>query len=111
MDIPKRVQLGFEMNRNNALCIRGYSFLEEPVCGFIQYVLKGSDITKTSEENNFDLDKVAMNYLLHDHKSPLSIIMHQADLHSEIQYHEDIINAFKAGYELGIQKAQKGGDK
>jgi hypothetical protein len=33
--------------------------------------------------------------------------MHEVDLKLEMQYHKDIKNAFKAGFELGL-KAQKG---
>ena len=63
----------------------------------------------TYETKDVDLDKEARNYLLNEHKSPLSAVFHQTDLHSEIQYHEDIENAFKAGLKLGlkIQKVDK----
>jgi len=53
------------------------------------------------------LDKSARNYLLNEHKSPLNEVWHQCDLKVEMQYHQDIENAYKAGFELGI-KAQKG---
>ena len=62
----------------------------------------------TLEVKEVDLDKEARHYLLYEHESPLSTIMHEIDLLIEMQYHRDIENAFKAGYELGIQKAQKG---
>lgn len=55
-----------------------------------------------------DLEKEARHYLLHEHESILSTILHQMDLRTEMQYHKDIENAFKAGFELGIQQAQKG---
>lgn len=39
----------------------------------------------------------AREYLLKDHVSPLNDIMHQADLKAEMQYHQDIENAFVKG--------------
>ena len=60
----------------------------------------------TLEVKEEDLDKEARHYLLHEHESPLPTILHQMDLRTEMQYHKDIENAFKAGYELGL-KAQK----
>ena len=62
----------------------------------------------TLEVKDVDLDKEARHYLLNKHLSPLNEVMHQADLNAEMQYHKDIENAFKAGFELGIQKAKKG---
>ena len=66
-----------------------------------QLLLKEVDLVEV------DLDKEARHYLLHEHTSPLSAVFHQTDLRIEMQYHKDIENAFKAGYELGL-KAQKG---
>ena len=60
----------------------------------------------TLEAKEVDLDESARNYLLHEHISPLNAILHQADLKAEIQYHKDIENAYKAGFELGL-KSQK----
>lgn len=54
-----------------------------------------------------DLDESARYYLLHEHISPLNEVLHQADLKVEMQYHKDIEDAYKAGFELGL-KAQKG---
>ena len=45
----------------------------------------------------------ARHYLLHEHRSPLNDIMHQADLNAEKQYCTDIENAYLAGY----QQAEK----
>jgi hypothetical protein len=56
-----------------------------------------------------DLDKSARCYLLNEHKSPLNEVLHQCDLKTEMQYHQDIENAYKAGFELGL-KAMKGGE-
>jgi PleD family two-component response regulator len=64
----------------------------------------------TLEVKEVDLEKEARHYLLNKHLSPLNEVMHQADLKDEMQYHSDIENAFKAGYELGV-KAIKGGEK
>ena len=75
------------------------------------YIGKVLDIINTLEVKEVDLDKEARHYLLHKHLSPLSEVMHQADLKAEMQYHKDIENAFKAGFRLGISvsyKAQKG---
>ena len=54
-----------------------------------------------------NLDESARHYLLHEHLSPLNNILHKADLKTELQYHTDIENAFKAGFGLGL-KTQKG---
>lgn len=61
----------------------------------------------TLEVKEVDLDESARNYLLHEHVSPLNEIFHQADLKAEMQYHKDIENAFKAGYELGMAERNK----
>ena len=60
----------------------------------------------TLEVKEVDLDKETTHYLLYEHRSPLNEIIHKADLKSEMQYHKDIENAFKAGFELGL--SQKG---
>jgi len=57
----------------------------------------------TLEVKEVDLDKEARHYLLYEHKSPLLRIMHEIDLLIEMQYHKDIENAFKAGFELGLK--------
>ena len=64
----------------------------------------------TLEAKEVDLDESARHYLLHEHISPLNEVLHQADLKVEMQYHEDIEKAFKAGFERGL-KEQKGGEK
>ena len=61
----------------------------------------------TLEVKEVDLDESARNYLLHEHVSPLNEIFHQADLKAEMQYHKDIENAFKAGFELGMTVSDK----
>ena len=61
----------------------------------------------TFEVKEVDLDESARHYLLHEHTSPLNEILHKADLKVEMQYHKDIEDAYKAGFELGL-KAQKG---
>lgn len=68
----------------------------------VEYIRK--DALKVKE---VDLEKETIHYLLYEHRSPLNEIMHKADLKSEMQYHKDIENAYKAGFELGL-KAQKG---
>ena len=50
-----------------------------------------------------DLDESARHYLLHEHISPLNEVLHQADLKVEMQYHKDIEDAYKAGFELGLK--------
>ena len=62
----------------------------------------------TLEVKEVNLDESARHYLLHEHISPLNEVLHQADLKAEMQYHKDIEDAYKAGFELGL-KAQKGG--
>jgi len=46
-----------------------------------------------------DIEDAARDYLLNEHRSPLTAVMHQADLKAEMVYHEDIEKAFKAGVE------------
>ena len=50
-----------------------------------------------------DLEKESMNYLLNEHKSPLTKVMHGVDLGTEMQYHKDIQDAFKAGYNKAME--------
>ena len=88
----------YDRNRSN-----GYI----DICDEMDYILSFLD---TLEVKEVDLNKEARHYLLHEHKSPLSAVFHQTDLHSEMQYHKDIENAFKAGFELGL-KIQKGGEE
>ncbi len=61
----------------------------------------------TLEVKEVDMDRAARHYLLHEHKSPLNEIFHQADIKAEMQYHKDIENAFKAGFELGLKVQSK----
>ena len=61
----------------------------------------------TLEVKEVDLDESARHYLLHEHISPLNEVLHQADLKAEMQYHKDIEDAYKAGFELGLN-AKKG---
>ena len=69
------------------------------------YALKNK--LNTLEVKEVDLEKETTHYLLYEHRSPLNEIMHKADLKFEMQYHKDIENAFKAGFELSF-KVQKG---
>lgn len=55
-----------------------------------------------------DLEKESMNYLLNEHKSPLTKVMHGVDLWTEMQYHKDIQDAFKAGYNKAMEEYVKG---
>ena len=57
----------------------------------------------TLELKEVDLDESARHYLLHEHISPLNEVLHQADLKVEMQYHKDIEEAYKAGFELGLK--------
>lgn len=74
--------------------------------GFSQFntaynnVLESIDTIETKE---VDLDESARHYLLHEHISPLNEVLHQADIKVEMQYHKDIKNAYKAGFELGLK--------
>ena len=65
------------------------------------------EFIRTLEVKEVDLDKSARHYLLHEHISPLNEVLHQADLKVEMQYHKDIEDAYKAGFELGLKA--KGG--
>ena len=78
-----------------------------------QAVISGGDAgvtlaKDTRYKENFELKEVDLNesarhYLLHEHTSPLNELLHQADLKVEMQYHKDIENAYKAGFELGLK--------
>lgn len=84
---------------------------ESHECGAFHDICLYEDIRSfldTIEAKEVDLEKAARYYLLHEHLSPLSNILHQANLKTELQYHTDIENAFKAGFELGLKAAQKG---
>ena len=70
----------------------------------MDYILSFLD---TLEVKEVDLDESARYYLMHEHISPLNEVLHQADLKAEMQYHKDIEDAYKAGFELGIKT--KGG--
>ena len=59
--------------------------------------------TDTIEAKKVDIETSTRHYLLNEHKSPLNEVFHQADLKVEMQYHADIENAFKAGFELGLK--------
>ena len=59
-------------------------------------------IDKKKKKKEVDLDESARHYLLHEHISPLNEVLHQADLKVEMQYHKDIEDAYKAGFELGL---------
>lgn len=59
------------------------------------------------ESKEVNLDESARHYLLHEHISPLNEVFNQLDIKAEMQYHKDIEDAYKAGFELGL-KAQKG---
>lgn len=65
------------------------------------------DFVNTLEVKDVDLDEYARHYLLYEHISPLNGVLHQADIKVEMQYHKDIEDAYKAGFELGL-KAKKG---
>lgn len=60
-------------------------------------------LVESLETKEVDLEKFARNYLLHEHISPLNEVLHQADLKVEMQYHKDIEDAYKAGFELGLK--------
>lgn len=61
------------------------------------------DFLDTLEVKQVDLDESARHYLLHEHISPLNEVLHHADLKVEMQYHKDIEDAYKAGFELGLK--------
>jgi hypothetical protein len=54
--------------------------------------------THPFRKNNKDLDELSTQYLLNEHRSPLNDIMHKVDLKTEMQYHKDIQDAYKAGF-------------
>ncbi len=68
-------------------------------------------LVESLEVKEVNLDKEVRHYLLHEHKSPLSTIMHQIDMHIETQYNVDIENAFRSGFGLGLKVSKKGGEE
>lgn len=60
-------------------------------------------LVESLEVKDVDLDKESMNYLLNEHKSPLTKVMHGVDLWTEMQYHKDIQDAFKAGFKKAVE--------
>lgn len=76
------------------------SDLVEGVQDFKDDLLMKLETLKTKE---VDLEKETTHYLLYEHRSPLNEIMHKVDIKAEMQYHKDIENAFKAGFELGLK--------
>jgi hypothetical protein len=81
----------YDRNRSN-----GYI----DVCNEIDEILSFLDTLEVKEVN---LDESARHYFLHEHISPLNEVLHQAYLKVEMQYHKDIEDAYKAGFELGIK--------
>ena len=97
--------------------------IKDRICSYQEYIDSGYNYEdrkqeledlllsiNTLEVKEVDLEKETTHYLLYEHRSPLNEIMDKADLKSEMQYHKDIENAFKAGFELGrsvSNKAQK----
>lgn len=69
----------------------------------LEFIYSNKKTEESLEVKVVDLEKEAKHYLLHEHSSPLTEIMHQADLKAEMQYHKDIENAFKRGFELGLK--------
>ncbi len=60
-------------------------------------------LIESLEVKEVNLDESARHYLLHEHISPLNEVLHHADLKVEMQYHKDIEDAYKAGFELGLK--------
>ena len=71
--------------------------------GYVTSCEKILSFLNTLEVKEVDLDESARHYLLHEHISPLNEVLHQADIKAEMQYHKDIENAYKAGFELGLK--------
>lgn len=76
-----------------------YEPFTDEVFGRIQSLkeLKSYIDSLQEEPVSEDLDEAARHYLLNEHKSPLNTVFHNADIKSEMQYHTDIENAYKAG--------------
>ena len=60
--------------------------------GFLGKVVNIISNTLTTIDEQ-EIKNKARHYLLYEHSSPLSEIMHQADIKAEMQYHKDIENA------------------
>ena len=55
------------------------------------------------ETKDVYVEELSRKYLLHEHISPLTEIFHKADLKTEMQYHKDIENAYKAGFKEAMK--------
>jgi len=49
----------------------------------------------------------ARKYLLKDHSSPLTNILHQCSLQVEMQYHRDIETAYQEGAKWGMEQGDR----
>ena len=87
----------------------GYKSYDEHRCDdcTVDFYNEFLEIIDTLETKEVDLDKSARNYLLNEHKSPLNEVFHQCDLKTEMQYHQDIENAYKAGFEFGLKQKEE----
>lgn len=82
---------------------------EHPDCEYYKGALDiledfRDEFLDTLETKAVDLEEESMNYLLNEHKSPLSKVMHGVDLRTEMQYHKDIQDAFKAGFKKAMEE-------
>ena len=87
---------------------RAVNFPNMTACDWVAIAAAKRHLTDISETKEVDLDKEVRHYLLHEHKSPLTTIMHQIDMHIETQYNVDIENAFRAGFGFGLKVRKRG---
>ena len=73
----------------------GYDLALDDILSFLD-TLEGNSEKPNNHEG---LDEAAREYLMEENRSPLNVIMHEADLKAEFQYHKDIEDAFKFGAE------------
>ena len=66
----------------------------EKILSFLN-TLEAKEVKEEPVSN--DLEESSRHYLLNEHVSPLNDVFHQCDLKTEMLYHKDIENAFKAG--------------
>lgn len=92
-----------KLNMSRQDCLDSISSLDSKI-DVLQHILS---FLNTLETKEVDLDESARHYLLHEHISPLNEVLHQADLKMEMQYHKDIEDAYKSGFELGIKSKEE----
>ena len=100
-EIEKRMQ---ELHPTNTHEMQTGEKVDRDVLMWLNALTWVKGILNSIKTKDVDLEKESINYLLNGHKSPLTKVMHGVDLGTEMQYHKDIQNAFKAGYNKAMEE-------